>query len=506
MTQRLAGLGIILILVSLATNLYIWGAESQARALQAVILQRNEQLPIEQRFREVFGDEAADGLKQENPKTFAVLDSAGEEKRPVKTLKDVVSWAGPEQLDFPSTTGALDKYQLMLVLSDPPFAMVEWGDPEKRESNRTPTLVPNDKTTYRLSTRFRAGTFERDVLTKGVAKLSLLPLYAALSYAFIPGLLLLGAAWKVSRKPSAGRPSTIKDRSSSLDTVLRTAPPLAPDGLFKHDSGTRPEDQFGRFVRGELIGKGAMGEVYKCTSCLPGDQNTYALKVLLPEWSKATDFRTRFEREADICRKLDHPNLVRAYDHGEKDGRLWMVMDYVDGEELESWLKSGDHSEEELVKLFRQVCQGLEYAHKVGVIHRDLKPGNILVRRHNQQPVIADFGLARGKHYATITKTNTTLGTPTYMAPEQVTGGKGSPESDLYSLGCVMYEALAGKPPFEETDVMALLMLKLQGETPPELPAGKANDKLRATVMKLLSNSPEQRFRSAGELMEALKD
>ncbi|MCA9779991.1 MAG: serine/threonine protein kinase, partial [Candidatus Eremiobacteraeota bacterium] len=284
------------------------------------------------------------------------------------------------------------------------------------------------------------------------------------------------------------------------------APPLAPDGLYKHESGTRSEDQFGRFVRGELIGKGAMGEVYTCTSCLPGDQNTYALKVLLPEWSKASDFRTRFEREADICRKLDHPNLVRAYDHGDKDGRLWMVMDYVDGEELESWLKSGDHSEAELVKLFRQVCQGLEYAHRVGVIHRDLKPGNILVRRHNQQPVIADFGLARGKHYATITKTNTTLGTPTYMAPEQVTGGKGSPESDLYSLGCVMYEALAGKPPFEETDVMALLMLKLQGETPPELPADKANDKLRATVMKLLSNSPEQRFRSAGELIEALKD
>ena len=92
------------------------------------------------------------------------------------------------------------------------------------------------------------------------------------------------------------------------------------------------------------------------------------------------------------------------------------------------------------------------------------------------------------------------------MAPEQVTGGKGSPESDLYSLGCVMYEALAGVPPFQETDVMALLMLKLQGESPPELPESKAGPNLRAVVMKLLANSPEKRFRSAGEVLAALAD
>ena len=158
------------------------------------------------------------------------------------------------------------------------------------------------------------------------------------------------------------------------------------------------------------------------------------------------------------------------------------------------------------VTFFAEVCSAIRYAHGRGVIHRDLKPGNILIRRQNQQPVLADFGLARGKHYATITKTNTTLGTPTYMAPEQVTGGKGSPESDLYSLGCVMYEALAGVPPFQETDVMALLMLKLQGESPPELPESKAGPNLRAVVMKLLANSPEKRFRSAGEVLAALAD
>ena len=114
--------------------------------------------------------------------------------------------------------------------------------------------------------------------------------------------------------------------------------------------------------------------------------------------------------------------------------------------------------------------------------------------------------MAKGKHYATITKTNTTLGTPMYIAPEQITGGKGSPQSDLYSLGCVMYEALAGSPPFDEKDVMRLLALKLMQEEPPILPEDRAGAKLRNIVHKLLAHSPEERYQSAAEVVEALND
>jgi len=462
--KLLGVLGLLFLVVSLSVNLVIFGAEYQAKDL---------------------GEEAWTRLQDDRATT---------------TLADI-DW---KNVNETTESDVVD----MLVVSDPLQARVGYLGIKADEIYRTPALVPRDKTEYTVSSLFREGRYSESVIKSEPVHLPLKTHWKILANLAWPGLLCLGFSFWSSRRGArhSVRPSTVKDRSSSLDTVLRTSPPLAPDGLYQHDSRTPEQDRFARFVRGELVGKGAMGEVYKCTSCLPGDNNVYALKVLLPEWSEAEDFRTRFEREADICRKLDHPNLVRAYEYGEKGGRLWMVMDYVDGEELESWLKGSDHSEEELVRLFKDICRGLEYAHKVGVIHRDLKPGNILVRRQNQQPVLADFGLARGKHYATITKTNTTLGTPTYMAPEQVTGGKGSPESDLYSLGCVMYEALAGVPPFQETDVMALLMLKLQGESPPELPESKAGPKLRAVVMKLLANSPEKRFRSAGEVLVALAD
>jgi serine/threonine protein kinase len=459
-SKILIGVGTLLVLLSFGMNMVIYGARRQAETL---------------------GDEVRKALVKDDPTTEARFDEfKGEKINTERTFDDIV------------------------IVSYPLMAQVVHDDavfPFKR----TPALVSVGKGPYILRTDYHEGEYSEAELTGQIVALPLKAHYRILCNLFIPGLLCVALGWakRNSGTPEA-RPSTVRDRSSSLDTVLRSAPPMPPpDGLFQHDPSTAEEDCYGRFVRGKAIGKGSMGEVYRCTSCLPGDKNTYALKVLLPEWSKADDFRTRFEREADICRKLDHPNLVRAYDHGEKDGRLWLVMDFVDGEELETWLQT-KRSEETLIKMFSAIFQGLEYAHKVGVVHRDLKPGNILVQKGSEQPVIADFGLAKGKHYATITKTNTTLGTPTYIAPEQITGGKGSPQSDLYSLGCVMYEALAGVPPFEEKDVMALLTMKLMQDTPIELPEDTASPMLRSIVNKLLAHSPQERYQSAAEVVEAL--
>jgi serine/threonine-protein kinase len=282
-------------------------------------------------------------------------------------------------------------------------------------------------------------------------------------------------------------------------------PPAAPgSGPYQHDPTTPQELIYGQFVKGELVGKGGMGTVYRCRSCVPGDTRIYALKILNEEWSTSEDFRARFEREADICRKLTHTNVVRAYERGEKEDRLWMVMDFIEGGELTEWLKREKRSATEIGGLFVQVCDGLAHAHNQDVVHRDLKPENILVVEGEQKPVIADFGLAKGKHYKTITKTNTTLGTPIYMPPEQVTGGKGGPRGDLYSLGCILYEALSGESPFPDKDVLSLLNKKLLGKMPPDLDKTQATPEMQAIVFKLLATSPDDRFQSAEELKQAL--
>lgn len=481
----LLSLGTLLTLLSFGVNMMIAGAEGQAREFGEQKLSALNAQTRSEAVHRVFQNQLPEELSNSED-----LAKKGHQRFPLVG-------------DVREANEVLKKYKLLLVDSAPPMAeIVHQG--ASVPFQRTPALVPTEKGTYTLRTRFREKQFEESELAAESVSIPLTPFWLFLRYLFLPGLLCLGIGLKAFKASPPRRPSTVKDRSSSLDTVLRTAPPLPPQGLYEHDPATAEEDIFGRFVRGVEIGRGSMGQVYTCTSCLPGDTTTYALKVLLPEWSAADDFRARFEREADVCRKFNHPNLVRAYDHGEKDGRLYMVMDYVEGEELEAWMTSKKHSEDELIKMFASIFQGLEYAHKVGVLHRDLKPSNILVTRDSQRPVIADFGLARGKHYATITKTNTTLGTPAYIAPEQITGGKGSPESDLYSLGCVMYEAVAGVPPFEEKDVMKLLTMKLMADTPPNLPDDAAGDKLRAIVTKLLAHRVEDRFRSATEVLEAL--
>lgn len=464
-SAALIALGSLLLLLSLGTRLVIYGAENQAEEL---------------------GNEAWESLASD---------------------LNLGNLRGQEALESANATSNRNaRGKSLLLSSEPQRALVRVTG----TSYRTPTLVPEVAGDYIITTSFRMGTYSASELESKAAVLPYKTPFLILVWLYLPGLVCLGLGWKflssnTAETPPKERPSTIKDRSSSLDTVLRTAPPVPPDGLFEHDSNTPQENRFGRFVKGERVGVGAMGEVFRCTSCVDGDKNTYALKVLLPEWSSAEDFRTRFEREADVCRKFAHPNLVRAYDHGEKDGRLWLVMDFVDGVELEAWMQDRRHSENEIRRMFLSIFQGLDHAHKVGVVHRDLKPGNILIRRENDEPVIADFGLAKGKHYATITKTNTTLGTPTYIAPEQITGGKGSPQSDLYSLGCVMYEALTGHPPFEEKDVMKLLTLKLIEETPPAMPEESASAEMRAIVEKLLSHSVEGRYQSAAEVIGDLQ-
>lgn len=243
-----------------------------------------------------------------------------------------------------------------------------------------------------------------------------------------------------------------------------------------------------------LAGRGATAEVYRASD---SKGRLVALKWLHEHIGGTEEFANRFRREAEICSRLQHPGIVAVYAWGEQDGRLWMSQEWVEGPTLEQ--SPAPHSR--LKGLLISLCEALAYAHGAGVIHRDLKPSNILLRADGA-PVIADFGLARSAHYETITKTETTLGTPTYMPPEQITGQGSDQRSDLYSLGCVIYWLWRGQLPFLGADPIKTLLAHLHDPVPPlpDSPPGWAE-----LVRELLAKDREQRPASARVVLERLQ-
>lgn len=417
-----------------------------------------------------------------------------------------------QELEHPMSGGT----RYLFLQTDPPGAAISGQaseDPGRpslqpfldKAPTTTPTFVRDDwSAPLTLETPFRRATL---LLSQahGVAELALRPAFLVLTSLFLPGLALVGfSVYRTSSRQTA--PQEIPtSRSFLAPASLESAPGRSHllSAPFEHSPDTPEELRYGRFIKGELVGQGAMGRVYRSSSCLAADTNEYALKVLLPEWSRNPDFRARFEREADICHKLVHPNLVRAFERGEKGEDLWMVMEFLQGQEWQDWLESEQPSQEEILRLFEGLCEGLAHAHSQGVVHRDLKPENILVA--SGRAVVTDFGLAKSKQYATITKTNTAMGTPIYMPPEQVTGGQGSPQGDIYSLGCVLYQSLSGEIPFPETDVLQLLTQKLNGGGPRPLDPEKVDPALAEIIRKMMADNPLDRYRTAHEVREALQ-
>lgn len=438
-------LGVLLVLLSVGVNLWIFGAENEAKRLA--------ELQIE-RYKISAGSLSNDGGETR------VLES--------------------------EPAGALVEPEGVRIDGAPSF---------------TPTLVkPNKPLT--LSTRFRRLSLSATEFQSPIS-LPLRPEWAVLSYLFLPGLILI--FWRPSSGAKREEPPEKGEVSRSfVQTPLGAETLEGPrfDESYEHAPETPDELIYGRFVKGEFVGRGGMGEVYKCASCQPGDTRDYALKVMLADWGQSEDFRARFEREADICHKLVHPNLVRAYERGEKGDQLWMVMEFLEGVELQEWIEKSPPLPE-LLNLFVGLCEGLIHAHGRGVFHRDLKPENILVC--SGRAVVTDFGLAAGEHYATITKTNTAMGTPIYMPPEQITGGQGSPQGDVYSLGCVLYQCLAGVVPFPDQDVLMILTQKLNGIPPAPLDPNRAPAALAEIVAKMMAANPLERYRSVEDVKEALQ-
>ena len=260
-----------------------------------------------------------------------------------------------------------------------------------------------------------------------------------------------------------------------------------------------------RYVLSGLLGDGGMGKVYlACDKVLDRD---VALKVLREQYAEDEEFVERFEREAKAAASLNYPHIVSVYDRGRtEEGTYYIAMEHVPGGTLKDRiLNEGPVEAAEAVRLATQVADALSVAHASGIVHRDVKPQNVLLTADGEAKV-ADFGIARATSDASLSKSGLMLGTAKYMSPEQVTGDPLGPESDLYSLGVVLYEMLTGEVPFEADSAVGVAM-KHVTEVPrppreknPDLPAG-----LDAVAMKLLQKKPEDRYSGAAELVADLQ-
>lgn len=250
----------------------------------------------------------------------------------------------------------------------------------------------------------------------------------------------------------------------------------------------------GKYQVLEEIGRGGMGAVYKGYD--PYLSRPVAIKVLAPHLVWEQEFVTRFLQEARAAACLQHPNIVTIFDVGEQDGVYYTVMEYVDGRPLNEMVgPDGCLPPGRAADIVSQVASALESAHRQGLVHRDVKPGNILVKA-NDQAVLTDFGIARALSETRVTRTGTMIGTPGYISPEQIQGGDVGPAADQYALGVVAYELLGGGPPFQGDT--ARLLYAHASEAPPPLRAAnpRVSEAVQAVVMRALAKQPGERWPS----------
>lgn len=254
----------------------------------------------------------------------------------------------------------------------------------------------------------------------------------------------------------------------------------------------------------EMIGEGGMAKVYKAR-CRILDR-IVAVKILKDEFSKDKSFVVKFKTEALSAARINHPNIVNIYDVGQENDVHYIVMEYVDGETLKDIIKrEAPLSVDKAVDIAIMICDGIHHAHEKGIIHRDIKPHNILVTEHGMVKV-ADFGIARAASNATITYgNNNIIGSVHYISPEQAKGEPVGRTTDIYSLGCVLYEMLTGKVPFEASSAITVALKHINDEAPspravnPKIPAA-----LEGVIYKAIQKNPAYRYATAKDMRNAL--
>lgn len=260
-----------------------------------------------------------------------------------------------------------------------------------------------------------------------------------------------------------------------------------------------PPVQIAGYQIEQEIGRGGMAVVYRAIQQSLGRQ--VAIKILLNRFEEDNDFAQRFKREGCILAQLLHPNIIVIYDIGiSENGRLFLSMEYLSGGTLNEKIKQG-LSFKSTIQIIRSIANALGYAHEQGIIHRDVKPSNIMFR-HDGIPVLTDFGVARMIESKTIhTMSGMTIGSPGYMSPEQATGENATIQSDLYSLGVVLYEMLTGCQPYQASNPIAIVLKHLY-EPIPKLPNQHAH--LQPVLNKLLAKKISDRYKNTSEFLQAL--
>src|SRR5580698_3299241 len=260
-----------------------------------------------------------------------------------------------------------------------------------------------------------------------------------------------------------------------------------------------------RFKITALIARGGMGKVYRAEQAPLG--RVCAIKVLNPSYAGEHDpeFHKRFFLEASIASKLTHPNTVTIFDYGRtEDDIYYMAMEYLEGHTLHRAIREAGHfPEERAAHIARQICRALREAHSLGVIHRDLKPANIFLVEHGDEAdfvKVLDFGLVKNVGQGPgeeLTRVGVFVGSPKYMAPEQIRGDKVDARTDIYALGTILYEMLAGKVPFARESTVHIMVAQVN-EPPPPIrtmnPNAQVSPALEEAIMRCLAKDPEQRF------------
>ncbi|MCA9677427.1 MAG: protein kinase, partial [Myxococcales bacterium] len=255
----------------------------------------------------------------------------------------------------------------------------------------------------------------------------------------------------------------------------------------------------------DVLGQGGMSIVYKARHKIT--EQEVALKLLPPELAAHSQVKSRFLEEARALAQLDHPHIVHLYNFGEENGAFVLAMQYVHGQTWERMILSGGRMDWTLsCRVAIDVLRALEYAHGRGIIHRDMKPSNVLVRDSDGAATVMDFGIAKMTNSTRLTATGQTMGTVRYMSPEQVRGQEVDLRTDLYSLGATLYESLVGDTPFDGNTHFEIMTKHLH-EAPPQLSTHGVTvpAALEAAVLRSLAKKPEDRFQSARDFRKVLE-
>jgi tetratricopeptide (TPR) repeat protein len=304
----------------------------------------------------------------------------------------------------------------------------------------------------------------------------------------------------------AAAEATMAPDATRLSDETRPSGGASPAGRLPSNPGTDPfppGTQLGaRYEILRLLGRGGMGAVYLARDRELGRE--VALKLIAPHLLAEPGFRDRFRREVQLSSIVTHPNVLRVYDLGEADGVKFLTMQFVEGEALDDLLKAGRLPLDRALGLFRQVCEGLAAAHDKGVLHRDLKPQNVMLDAAGQA-YLTDFGLATSDSVASMTQTGAVIGTPHYMSPEQVKGESVDARSDIFSLGVVFFEMLTGQRPYTGDSVFDVMLKRVREPAPraldldPTLPIH-----LQQLLDRCLAIDKGQRYESVRDLLADL--